>query len=116
MEWFRRKGLVYSARRDIAGGIIGGYAEIIKSFPKFSIEEIVAVDTEKNKGKGWIEGLNSVKGSVIDFKIHSRKVFEVVYSGVRHNQVLSIDIGYVLSKLFFQESRIDDVERDVKYC
>ena len=58
--------------------------------------------------------MNSVKGSIVDFKIHLRKVFEVVCSGESQNQELSIDIGYVLSKLSCQELRIDDMDRDIK--
>ena len=72
------------------------------------------METEKNEGKGWIEGLNSVKGSIVYFKIHLRKDFEVACSDVRQNQELSIDIEYVLSKLPCQESRIDVMDKDIK--
>ena len=50
----------------------------------------------------------------MDFKIHLRKVFEAVCSGVKQNQELSTDIGYVLSKLSCQDSRVDDIDRDIK--
>ena len=69
---------------------------------------------EKRKGKGWIERLNSVKGSIVDFKICLRKLFEAVCSGAKQNQELSTNIGYVLSKLSFQELRVDDIDRTLK--
>ena len=78
------------------------------------MEEIVTMEVEKNEMKGWTESLNNVKGIIIDFKIHPRKFYEAVFSGSKQNQELSIDIWYVLSKLYFQQSRIDDMDSDIR--
>ena len=94
--------------------IVSSYAKNIGSFPRCAVEETTLMETERNEWKGWREGLNNVKGSTIDFKIHMKKVFEVVVIGERKNQELSINIGYVLSNLSCQESRIDDMGRDIK--
>ena len=64
--------------------------------------------------KEWIDDLNSVKGSIVYFKINLRKVFEAVCSGARKNQELSTNIGYVVSNHLFHESWIDDMDRDIK--
>ena len=66
--------------------IVSSYTEIIKSRPRYLVEETTTMETESwNKWKGWREGLNSVKGSIVDFKIHLQKVFEVVCSSERQN-------------------------------
>ena len=56
---------------------------LIKCFLRCSMEEITVIETGKSDGKGWIEGLNNINGGIVEFKIHVRRVYEVVYNGQR---------------------------------
>ena len=48
---------------------------------------------EKHEEKGCLDGINNIKGWIVDFKNRLRKVYEVVCSSLRHNQELSTDSG-----------------------
>ena len=64
--------------------------------------------------KGWLEGISKIKDDIVDFKIHLRKVYEDVYSGLSQNHELSTNMVYALSKLSYQDSRLDDMDMEIK--
>ena len=86
----------------------------IHSFSRCTVEESEPMEAEKIEGKCWIEVLIIVKEIIVDCKIHLRKVFEVVCSGVQQTKEVSTDIGFVLNNQSCQESRIKDIDRAIK--
>ena len=72
------------------------------------------METEKNTERGWIIGISRLKVRFEDFKIHLQRVYEAFYDELKQNKEISTDIGYVIHHLSCQDSRIDDLERDIQ--
>ena len=64
------------------------------------------MESEKHEDKGWLAGINNIKDEIVDFKIHLRKVYDAVRSGLMQNREISTYAGYALSKLSCQDSWI----------
>ena len=58
---------------------------LIHWFSMCSSEELEVTEAKKSEGKAWFKGLKNIKGIIVDFKIHLRKVYEVVCSGLKQN-------------------------------
>ena len=60
-----------------------------KYFLSWSIGDTSEMDSKKNAETGWIAGIDSLKVGFKDFKIHLRRVYEVVYDGLKQNKKIS---------------------------
>ena len=87
---------------------------LINSFPLCLLGEITNMEMEKREEKWLLEGITSIKDGIVDFKIHLRKVYEAVCSGLMQNREISTYAGYALSKLSCQDSWLDDMDMYIK--
>lgn len=62
---------------------------------------------------GIKEAMNYLKASVEDFKLNLRKVFDVLYTGLKEIKETSEDTRYISQQLTCQDSCIDDLERNL---
>ena len=63
---------------------------------------------------GSVVGISSLKFVIEDLKLHLCKVFDVIGLGEKENRETVADIWYIFNQIGCQDSRIDDLKRDLR--
>ena len=62
----------------------------------------------------WTASFSSMKSGIEDLKLNLRKVFDVVGLVLKENREIIAYIWYISNQIGCQESRIEDLERDLR--
>ena len=57
--------------------------------------------------------IKEIKSTLIDIKTHLHRVYKMVCTGVKENNILASDVKYLSNQMGFHESRINDNDRDL---
>ena len=64
--------------------------------------------------EGWAAGFSNINFGIEDLKLHLRRVFDVIGVEMKENKETVEDIWYISDQVSCQESRINDLKRDLR--